>query len=127
MERTRTVLIVDDDEEICDFLVFEFTRRGWLAVFARNGDAAWSRLTAELVDLVLSDVKMPQSDGLSLLGRVRALDRRPLFILMSGYHEVTRGDPRADGVDAIINKPFGVDELFQLIERALSARAGGQS
>ena len=124
MERTRTVLIVDDDEEICDFLVYEFTRRGWFALFARNGDAAWSRLTAQLVDVVLSDVKMPVADGLSLLGRVRALERRPLFVLMSGYHEVQAGDPRAAGVDAIINKPFGTDELFALIERSLSVRAG---
>ena len=108
----------------CDFLVFEFTRRGWLAVFALDGNAAWRRLGAERFDVVLSDVKMPVADGLSLLGRVRALADRPAFVLMSGYSELERGDARAADADGIINKPFGVEELLALVDRSLSRRAG---
>jgi DNA-binding response OmpR family regulator len=125
VERVRTILIVDDDEEICDFLVFEFTRRGWRASFALDGDAAWARLGTESFDVVLSDVKMPVADGLTLLGRIRALAAAPVFILMSGYHEIERDDPRAAGVADIVNKPFGVEELFQSIERSLGKRSEG--
>lgn len=122
MVRARSILIVDDDDEICDFLTFEFARRGWQAAFALDGDAAWACLTKQRFDVVVSDVRMPVSDGLSLLRRVRTLDVRPAFILMSGYTDIERMDPQSLDADAIVAKPFDVEELVQRVDLSLAKR-----
>jgi two-component system, NtrC family, response regulator HydG len=127
VQRPRSILIVDDDEEICDLLSFEFKRRGWRPEVSHDGESAWARLAQGPVDVVVSDVKMPVADGLSLLARVGVLGARPVFILISGYSEIESSDTRARAADAVLTKPFDLEELVQAIDRSLSVRssAGG--
>jgi DNA-binding NtrC family response regulator len=118
MERSRSILIVDDDEGVCDLLVWEFARRGWAPTFAVDGEAAWARLREHPVDVVVSDVRMPAGDGLTLLARARTLAERPVFVLLTAYGPLC--EPAADGQ---LGKPFSVEELVALVDRCLTERA----
>jgi two-component system response regulator YesN len=120
----KSILIVDDEEDICDFLVYEFAARGWHTAFALDGESAWQHLRQEPVDVVVSDVKMPISDGLALLKRARGMNEPPVFLLITGYsaldERASAGDEQAD---AILAKPFSLDQLIQLVDRCLAERA----
>lgn len=84
------VLIVDDEAALRDMLVEDFELMGAKVYSADNGLAALEVLASERIDLIISDVKMPELDGLELLKRVRAIDPRiPVVILVTGFAECT--------------------------------------
>jgi DNA-binding response OmpR family regulator len=123
VEERRSILIVDDEEEICDFLVFEFHTRGWRAEFALDGESAWEKINRDPVDVVLSDVRMPVVDGFALLERVRGMPVQPAFLLVTGFSEIDDDAARAIGADGIVIKPFDVEELVRTLGRCLAGRA----
>jgi two-component system, OmpR family, response regulator len=119
----RTILIVDDEEEICDLLVFEFATRGWQTRVAAGGDAAWEILSNEPIDAVVTDIRMPAGDGLSLLDRLTQRPDRPIVVLTTGYADLDRTAARGRGADGMLTKPFDTVELVGLVEGCLQARA----
>jgi DNA-binding NtrC family response regulator len=121
----RRILIVDDEEGLRDLLGDEFVTLGWSVSVASGGREAFALLSASPVDAVLSDVRMPNGDGIELARAVRAMGgARPLMFLYTGYGTVALGDPAALGVHAIFGKPFDLEQLTTAIAQATAARAG---
>jgi len=115
-----TLLLADDDRSIRTHLTRFLESLGHRVLAAGDGLAALARLTAEPVDLVLSDVRMPGLDGVELLRAVR--ERRPdaLVILMTAYATVPGAvEAMRAGAFDYLTKPFALDELAATIDRAL--------
>ena len=122
-----TILVVDDEPFAVDFLVRSF--RAYRTIGAGNGKAALETLRKEKVDLVVTDFRMPEMNGLELLRACRAefpAVRRVLLTAYDDLPEIVRA--RADGVvDQVLHKPASLSTLLEMAHRMLDEAppAGG--
>lgn len=120
---TPTVIVVDDDETVRRVLQLSLTRAGFRVVVAEHGLHALALFDAEpegAVDLVLTDVVMPEMDGVVLAERLLARRPPPRLMFMSGYvHDPDRLDRVLGRPAPFMSKPFDVDELAARIRAEL--------
>jgi DNA-binding NtrC family response regulator len=120
--RRPVVLVVDDDRNTRDGLQRALRRRFDVRA-AENADRAWDALSDGAVDVMLSDVRMPGTDGLALLRRVRARYPGVVCVLLTAYGNVeTAVEAMKQGAYDFLTKPVNLDHLDLLIDRALRAR-----
>lgn len=113
MNTSIKILVVDDDVNFRDVVVMWFELSDFQKISsAENGAAAFERLLAEGdYDLVVTDLHMPQMDGLELTRRIRSLEaiKPPKVILTSG--QSCENEARAVGANAFLQKPYALASL----------------
>ncbi len=114
-----TVLVVDDDEGIRQIVALILQQRGHETLLACNGLEALMVYSSyrRNFDLVLTDVDMPQMDGIELAARIRARDPYKKILLMSGR---ASEDDRIPKDYTLISKPFLPNQLLAAIDRELN-------
>lgn len=119
------LLIVDDDDAFRTTIGRDLAEHGYDVKLAQSGDEAERALTAQSFDILLTDLRMPGSDGIDLLDRVRTLAPRTRTILMSGYASA-RDYQRAIecGAVRVLCKPFTKSELLLAIRQAIDCETG---
>lgn len=116
----KRILVVDDDPAILDVLTQYMKLIGLDAVSAASGEEALAVFKKNHFDIVVSDIKMANMDGLTLLGEVKRLDPDVIFIVITGYPSIeTVLEAMKKGAVDYIVKPFQFDEIKIKIERAL--------
>lgn len=115
-----SVLCVDDEPYIREILVDTFLQHGATALNAGNGKAALEIFLNNKIDLVVSDIRMPGSDGLTLLGKIREHNKKIPFILVTGLADFTTSEALALGASALILKPFEPHNLLDISSELLS-------
>jgi signal transduction histidine kinase len=114
------ILVVDDEPSVLDVCARALTRHGYEVRAARGGAEALALLGAETFELLLTDVKMPDIDGLELLRRVRALDPQVAIVVLTGHGTVDIAvESIRLGVRGFVIKPFTLQELAEVIADAL--------
>jgi two-component system, NtrC family, response regulator AtoC len=114
-----TILIVDDEALIRWSLRERLSGDGYDILEAETGQAALDSL-AEGVDLVLLDYRLPDTDGLTVLRKIKEIDQDVLVILLTAYASVdTAVEAMKHGAYHFANKPFNLDEVAAIVERAL--------
>ena len=114
-----SLLVVDDELLIRDLLYDFFTDQGWSIAVAENGEKALEILKNRRIDLVLSDIKMPEMDGLELAARVREM-HPAIPVVMTGYPSVDTAVAalRSKAADYIV-KPFNIHQLYKKLDEQL--------
>jgi CheY-like chemotaxis protein len=119
----RSILVVDDQEDLREILQAKLRAAGYHVVTAGNGREAIAALAGAKFDLVLTDVLMPEQDGVELVIAMRKLPGAPPVIAMSGGGRVAAAEylriARGLGAVAIIEKPFSDEQLLLSIALAL--------
>jgi DNA-binding NtrC family response regulator len=116
---TPTILVVDDEQLIRWSLNERLTHEGYRVVEADTAKAALER-HAEGVDLVILDYKLPDGDGISVLKAIKENDPDTLVILLTAHSTVDMAvDAMKHGAYHYANKPFNLDEVALLVEKAL--------
>ena len=114
------LLIVDDEPGMRQLLTHVFGRAGHAVRAAENGTKALELLRQAPADLVISDVKMPDMNGIELLRRLREFLPDAGVVMMTAFATVeTAREAFKLGADDFIQKPFDVDELKLIVEKAL--------
>src|ERR671938_1334138 len=114
------LLIVDDEPGMRQLLTHIFGRAGHAVRAAENGAKALELLRQAPADLVVSDVKMPDMNGIELLRRLREFLPDAGVVMMTAFATVeTAREAFKLGADDFIQKPFDVDELKLIVEKAL--------
>jgi DNA-binding NtrC family response regulator len=117
------ILVVDDDAAMRDFLREELEREGFRVIGATDGRAGVERVKQGGIDLVVSDVKMPDLDGLDLLREVRAVEPSPYVITITAFGSIDTAIRAVKlGAYDYITKPFELDQLLVTIDKALGER-----
>jgi two-component system cell cycle sensor histidine kinase/response regulator CckA len=119
------ILVVDDEEGITMVVKAALTRENYTVITARNGRDALEKLALGPVDMVITDMIMPDIDGLHLIQEIRQQLPRVRIIAMSGGSERFGSDPylkeaRRLGATQILGKPFLMNELIELVKRMLA-------
>lgn len=125
MKKTKSkasILIVDDERNTREGLMRALQRK-YTVHLAEGGDQALSILSEEAIDVVLSDVRMPGMDGLSLMKRILARDPQPVCILLTAYGTVDLAvNAMKNGAQHFMTKPVNLEELDIVLERVLENR-----
>jgi DNA-binding response OmpR family regulator len=114
VQRPSRILVVDDDQQLCDLLTEILAEAGYTVQCAHDGESAWIEVLAHSPDLVLSDITMPRLDGVGLARRLTEAGFRMPIILMSARPHVG-----AAVSDAFVSKPFDLTNLLVCIARVL--------
>lgn len=117
-----TILAVDDSASMRQMVVFTLKGAGYAVVDAVDGVDALSKAKSNKIDLVITDVNMPNMDGISLIRELRALPNfrfTPMLMLTteSGSDKKTEG--KSAGATGWIVKPFNPDQLLATIKKVL--------
>jgi two-component system KDP operon response regulator KdpE len=124
--RTMTVLVVDDEPRLVDVVRMNLEVEGYRVLAAANGFEALDRLRADLPDLVVLDVMMPDMDGFETLRRMREVSSVPVLMLTVRAEEQDLIRGLEIGADDYLTKPYNPREL-QIRIKALLRRAYNSS
>lgn len=115
-----SILIVDDDRLVSDFMTEAFARCPYEVETADSGNAAAEKIVQRDYDLIFSDVRMPGLNGIELLKRVKKVTPETVVIMMTAYGTVPNAvEAMKLGAYDYLLKPFGPDEASLAAERAL--------
>ena len=118
------ILVVDDDAAMRDYLREELEHEGFRVEVANSGRAGVERVKQGGIDLVVSDVKMPDLDGLDLLREVREVQPAPYVITITAFGSIDTAIRAVKlGAFDYITKPFEIEQLVLVIDKALSEQA----
>lgn len=123
MTRPRRVLVVDDEPQIRRVLRLALTAQGFDVRVTADGEAAMDLLHDWHPDLVITDLSMPDMDGLEVTRRIRRESRVPIIVLSVKGEEPAKVAALDAGADDYVTKPFGMNELHARI-RAAFRRVG---
>jgi putative nucleotidyltransferase with HDIG domain len=117
------ILIADDEEAIREVISTLLEAKGYRCGIAPNGQVALEHFKKEPPSLVLSDIVMPEMDGLKLLARLRDLDPDVPVIMVTAMHDIAIAlEAIRNGAYDYILKPFEKDQLYMSVGRALEHR-----
>lgn len=117
-----TVLVVDDSPVSQRLLGYTLQRNGYTVLTASDGRAALALLQRADVDLIISDLSMPEMDGITLLRHIRADNRYcavQLIMLTASGQDQDRLDAEAAGASYFLTKPASSSELLATVRRVL--------
>lgn len=121
--KDATILLVDDEPDLRAIIAEWFKREGCHVLVAEDGAQALSIISAEQVDVVVSDVRMPVMDGITLLKKVKASGYKPSVMFVSGFTDVIKPRESYDlGVEAVMSKPVERRHLIAAVTRILAER-----
>ena len=117
------ILIVDDEELLCRLLAQRLTSEGYVCVTANNGREALSHFYKDTFSLIISDIKMPEMDGIELLKRVRNLNPKMMVIMVTAYPEIDMAvEAMHLGAYDFIIKPADLDLILLSVKKALEKK-----
>ncbi len=119
-----SILVVDDDELVRRAIVRILAGAGYELQEASDGDEAWQMQTAQPFDLILTDLYMPNADGIEFLTRLQEIDSETKVIAISGGgrivgHANALEDAEAFGASATLRKPFTPTEVLEKVQEVL--------
>ena len=118
----KKILCVDDSASVRQMVAFTLEAAGYDVVSAVDGRDALERLKAVPVDLIVTDLNMPNLDGIELVRQVRTMPAfkfLPIVLLTTESEETRKQEGRAAGATGWIVKPFKQDQLLAVIKRVL--------
>lgn len=113
------ILIVDDEPQLIRVLRTGLNSHGYEIRAAADGLAGFEMFNDWHPDLVITDLAMPNVDGLELCRRVRAVSQVPIIVLSAKGEEKTKVEALDIGADDFVTKPFGIDELLARVRASL--------
>ena len=118
------IFVVDDEESIREFFEIMLKREGYEVLTASNGAEALEVLKKQAVDLIISDIQMPELSGLELLTKVREMDPEMAMIMITAFGSTeTAVEAMKLGAFDYVTKPFKIDEVKIIIQNALEQRS----
>jgi two-component system response regulator HydG len=120
LQLSPTLLVVDDDESNLESLNGVFAREGFKVLLAPGGQEALEVVRRERVDVVLTDLMMPDMDGLDLLRSIKTVSPETEVILMTAYGTVERAvEAMKEGAWDFVTKPFKKIQIIKGVRRAM--------
>jgi DNA-binding NtrC family response regulator len=116
----KSILIVDDEEDLSELLVDHFKMSDFNVFQAPDIHQAYELFKLNPIDVVLTDMRMPQGSGIELTEKIRKENQKiPIFIL-TGFADINKEESIQRRVTDMISKPFDLDQLLSVVLEKLS-------
>jgi len=120
----KTILLVDDDASLRRVLAHHLTEAGYRALTAVDGKAGLEMFTEEQVEMVITDIQMPEMSGLDLLRRIRVMSPETVVLVITAHGSIeTAVEAMKLGAHDYITKPFNREELLLTVSKGLEYTA----
>lgn len=120
MSETKTILVIDDDESLRRVMEYHLHEEGYRVVTAVDGRSGFERFQEEPVDLVLTDIRMPEMDGMELLARLKAMQPELPVVILTAHGTIDSAvEAMKAGAFDYLTKPFSRDHLRRTVRKAL--------
>lgn len=117
-----SLLIADDEKNILSGLRLAFEDEGYTVITASDGKEAWEKLQKNIVDLVITDLRMPEMDGYELLKRISSSYPTLPVIVLTGHGTIeTAVETMRDGAIDFFTKPVDIDKLSLVVRKSITA------
>jgi DNA-binding NtrC family response regulator len=117
--RKNRILIAEDEENILNLLERLLKKNGYVTYAAKNGKEALEIAKSKEIDIVITDIRMPEMDGITLIKEIKKMDPCIEVIVMTAFASVdTAIEAVRIGARDYIRKPFDIDEVLSAIEKA---------
>ena len=118
-----TILVIDDEKSMRDFLAIMLKKEGYQVSLAEDGKTAFHRINKNVYDVVISDIRLPDTNGIEILKHCKKISPDTDFILITAYASTeTAVEAVKIGAADYVYKPFDIDELRIIINRCISKR-----
>jgi two-component system, cell cycle response regulator CpdR len=122
IEISAKILLAEDDNDMRRFLVKALQNAGYSVASFDNGASAYNRLREEPFELLLTDIVMPEMDGIELARRAAELDPDMKIMFITGFAAVAlNSDSTAPRQAKVLSKPFHLRELVSEVNKMLAA------
>ena len=122
-EKQVKILVVDDDQGVCDSLSMILAKKGYDVDARSSGRDALKLLKKSSFDVLLTDLKLPEMNGIELLQAARKIDSDLGVIIMTGFGEIASYLEAMDlGAAEYLNKPIKSDELDVIVKKVIDAK-----
>jgi len=115
------ILVVDDDAQILDLLCEVLSNNGYEVLSASDGNVAQNYFVTFMPDIIVTDIVMPEIDGIEFMSNIRNIKPDVRIIAMSGgnrgHGEKYLGMSKKLGADVILSKPFGIPEFIEHVKK----------
>ncbi|MDD9304608.1 MAG: sigma-54-dependent Fis family transcriptional regulator [Desulfobacter sp.] len=123
MEHKHSILVVDDEISMREFLDMLLSKQGYKVSLAKNGNQALKKIQKKTYDLVLTDIRLGDITGLDVLRAVKKENTETVVIMISAYSTTEIAvEAMNEGAYDFVPKPFDNNELRQTIAKALELR-----
>lgn len=119
MNHKPTVVIIEDEKNICNFIETTLNNHGYKTLVASTGSEGLSYITSCCPDIILLDLGLPDIDGLSIIKQVRLFSATPIIVISARTQERDKVLALDEGADDYITKPFGTSELMARMRTAM--------
>jgi len=117
-DKEKSILIVDDDMDMCKTLKGIFEQKGYCAEIAFNGLNAVKAIEKQKYDIVLADLIMDKMNGAELLAKVKELNPKALSYIMTAYRrEELLKEAEKNGCRRVFVKPFDIEDMIGVFEK----------
>jgi DNA-binding NtrC family response regulator len=123
MAEQKVILCVDDEADILELFRDEFLEFGYKVLEASNGVEAFKVFQENEIDCIVSDIRMPGGDGVSLVRSVKDTGSAVPIFLVTGFSDYTAEDLSGLGVNAVIFKPFDLEEVVEMVKNTVEKSA----
>jgi len=118
----RTILTVDDSPSIRMMVSFTLKEKGYRVIEAQDGKEGLARMKEENVDMVITDLNMPNLDGIGLIRGIRAnpiSKFTPIIMLTTESQDTRKQEGRQAGASGWIVKPFRPEQLLAVVKKVI--------
>ena len=119
MQAKVTILIIEDEKNICEFIAATLKAQGYKAITTALGRDGLSLIASQCPELILLDLGLPDIDGMEVIKQVRSYSAIPIIVISARTQEKEKVMALDLGADDYITKPFGSNELLARIRTAL--------
>ena len=119
MTQKLTILLIEDEKNICDFISASLSAKDYKITEAHSGREALPIITSQCPDLILLDLGLPDIDGMEIIRQVRTWSSTPIIVISARIQEQEKVRALDLGADDYLTKPIGTSELLARIRTAL--------
>lgn len=119
MQNKFTVLVIEDEKNICDFIKQVLTAHDYQVITSQTGQEGLSIISSRCPDVILLDLGLPDMDGSKIIESVRSWSSCPLIVVSARNQEQDKVQALDAGADDYISKPFGTSELLARIRASI--------
>lgn len=127
MSLKSTIIIIEDEKSICNFIETTLVSNHYKVITASTGQEGLSFVTSHFPDLILLDLGLPDIDGIEIIKQIRSWSQIPIIVISARTQEQEKVLALDSGCDDYLTKPFGTSELLARIRTALRRHHAGNS